>query len=346
MSIRILQGNLFPIYCEGEINMTMEILAESLKLTMLAALAIAGILVILIWKKNRTTKVTYLKFVIQVVSLAAIFILFTYPVKPLFILAVILIMPIVLGRFFCGWICPFGLYMDVLTLIRKTFKIRYISLSDKLNKFLHNFRYVLLLFFLGLAVILSIIEPPSTLNLLTLMALLFAGPFEHIGILLGPMVPIIVPWKGPIEIGGLYFSFPYVQEVIKYSGESFATISALIFVTLIVVGSFLIRRVWCRFCPTGASIAVVNRLKGFKWAPVLHLDKNETKCAKCGICKRVCPVQVTEVYEQKGGKIMTSMCMLCSRCVEMCPYEDCLRIKLGNKTVFKSRNWLEPSEVD
>jgi ferredoxin-type protein NapH len=326
--------------------MVMELVAESLKLTAFAALAIAGILVILIWKKNRTTKVTYLKFFVQAVSFVAIFILFTYSVRPLFILAVILIMSIVLGRFFCGWICPFGLYMDLLTLIRKTLKIRYRNLSDRLNKFLHNFRYVLILFFLILPIILILIEPPSTLSLLSLTALLFAGPFEHLGILLGPMVPLIVPWTGPLEIGGLYFSFPYVQEVIKYSGENFVTVNALIFLALTVVGSFFVRRVWCRFCPTGSSLAVVNRFKGFKWAPLLHLDKDETKCTKCGICKRVCPVQVTEVYEQKGGKIMTSMCVLCLRCVEMCPYEDCLKLNLGAKTVFKSRNWLEPSEVE
>lgn len=279
-------------------------------------------------------------------SLAAVFCLFMYSVRPLYILAFILIMTLVLGRFFCGWICPFGLYMDVLTLIRKALRIRYRIIPDKLNKLLHNLRYVLLIFFLVLAAILYIIEPPSTLDLFTLMALLFAGPFEHIGILLSPMVPLIVPWQGPLEIGGLFFSFPYVQEVIKYSGENFATVGAFIFLALTVLGSFSIRRVWCRFCPTGVSIAVVNKLKGFKWAPLLHLDKNETKCTKCGICKRVCPVQVNEVYEQKGGKIMTSMCMLCLRCVEMCPYENCLRVNLGGKTIFKSRNWLEPSELD
>ena len=80
--------------------MVMELVAESLKLTMFAGLAIAGILIIIIWKKNRTTKVTYMKVVIQAASLAAIFYLFTYPVRPLLIVAVILIMPIVLGRFF------------------------------------------------------------------------------------------------------------------------------------------------------------------------------------------------------------------------------------------------------
>jgi polyferredoxin len=329
--------------------MSMELVGEALKLTVLAGLAIAGILAILIWKKNLATKVTYLRFVIQVVAMVAVFYLFTYPIWQLIVLIVILIMPIVLGRFFCGWLCPFALYMDAITLIRKAFKVRYRNLPDKLNKFLHNFRYVLLLFFLILPLILSImriIEPPENLDIGIIMALLFAGPFEPLRILLGPVIPLIVPWAGPLEIGGLYFSYPYVQEVIYYSSGIFVTINALIFLALTVVGSFFVRRVWCRFCPTGSSIAILNRLKGFKWAPVLHLDKDEEKCTKCGICKRVCPVQVTEVYEQKGGKIMTSMCMLCVRCVEMCPYEDCLKVKIGGKTVFKSRNWLEPSEVE
>jgi len=330
--------------------MIMQLIGEILKLTVLAGLASAGILVIVMWKKGLATKVTYLRFLIQVVAMVAVFYLFTYPVWQLIVLIVILVMPIVLGRFFCGWLCPFGLYMDAITLIRKAFKVRYRNLPEKLNKFLHNFRYMLLLFFLIIPFILSLIEPPPSLESATLMALLFAGPFRPLGVLLGPVIPLIVPWVGPLEIGGVYFSYPYVQEVIFYSNgffsEVFVTITALIFVALTVTGSFFVRRVWCRFCPTGSSIAILNRLKGFKWAPVLHLDKDEEKCTKCGICKRVCPVQVTEVYEQKGGKIMTSMCMLCTRCVEMCPYEDCLKVKLGGKTIFKSRNWLEPAEVE
>ena len=326
--------------------MVMELVAELLKLMILAALAIAGVLVITIWKKNQTIKITYIRFVIQAASLAAVYYLFTYPVRPLYIVAFILIMTLVLGRFFCGWICPFGLYMDVLTLIRKGLKIRYRIIPDKLNKLLHNLRYAIIGFFLVLAVILYIIDTPATTKELTLTALGLSGVFEQMYLLLGPVVPLIVPWEGPLEIGGIYFSFPYIREVMLYSGENFATVAALIFLALVFVGSFFIRRSWCRFCPTGISLAVVNKLKGFKWAPVLHLDKNETKCTKCGICKRVCPVQVTEVYEEKGGKIMTSMCMLCLRCVEMCPYEDCLRLNLGGKTVFKSRNWLEPAELD
>jgi ferredoxin-type protein NapH len=326
--------------------MLIEILGETLKLMVLAGLVIAGILVILIWKKNLATKVTYLRFVIQAASFAAFFYIFTYPIWLLIMLIVILVMTIVFGRIFCGWICPFAFYMDLITVVRKAFKIRHRDLSERLNRSLHNLRYVLLLIFLILPFILILMDPLPSLEVGVVLAEVLGGPFKPMNILLGPIIPLIVPWAGPLVIGDLNFSYPYVQDIISYTSGIYATIFPLIFVVLTVIGSFAIRRVWCRFCPTGASLAVVNRFTGFRWASALHLDKDEEKCTKCGICKRVCPVQVTEVYEQKGGKINTSMCMLCLRCVEMCPYEGCLKLKMGGKTAFKSRNWLEPSQSD
>ena len=248
--------------------MIMQLLGEILKLTVLAGLALAGILVILLWKKGLATKVTYLRFLVQVVAMVAVFYLFTYPVWQLIVLIVILVLPLFLGRFFCGWLCPFGLYMDTITLIRKAAKVRYRILSENLNKFLHNFRYLLLLFFLTMPVILVMLDPPQSLDLAALLAVLLAGPFEPLRILVGPLIPLIVPWEGPLAISEVYFSYPYVQEVILYSklvfSEVFVDVIAWIFVALTFVGSFFIRRVWCRFCPTGASFAVVNRFKGFK----------------------------------------------------------------------------------
>jgi len=326
--------------------MALELLGETLKLMVLAGLAVAGILVILIWKRGQATKVTYLRFVIQAVATAAFFYVYTFPTWGLIMLIVILVMPIVLGRLFCGWMCPFGLYMDLITVVRKAAKIRHRDLPDKLNKFLHNFRYVLLLIFLLLPVGLILLDPPQSLELGVILAEVLGGPFKPMNILLGPVIPLVAPWQTVLTIGNVFFSYPYVTEITLYSSGIYASIYIVVFIATTVAGSFAIRRVWCRFCPTGSSLAVVNRFKGFKWAPSLHLDKDEEKCTKCGICKRVCPVQVTDVYEQKGGKIGTSMCMLCLRCVEMCPYEECLKVKMGSKTVFKSRNWLEPSKSE
>jgi len=326
--------------------MSISIIAELLKLTVLAGLAIAAILTVSIWKKDRATKVTSIKFVIQALSLVATFFLFAHQVSPFLVLSIILIIPIFLGRFFCGWICPFGLYMDILTKIRTIFKIRHRNIPVKLNKFLHNFRYTLFLFFLVVAIIRSLTAADSNLNLLIQNAFLFTGPFQHLRILLGPLVPLIVPLNGQLHLYELYFSFPYIQQINSFLSGNIVIIISLIFLALVCVGSFFVKRVWCRFCPTGSSIAVLNRFKIFDWAPTIHLNKNEIKCTKCGICKRVCPVDVNEVYTQKGGKIKTSMCIHCFRCIEMCPYEGCLKLKFGQKTVFASRNWLNSSEVD
>jgi ferredoxin-type protein NapH len=258
------------------------------------------------------------------------------------VLGVIFLMTFVSGRLFCGWICPFGLYVDLVTLVRKAFKIRYRTISERLNRSLHVLRYFLLLFFLILPFLLG-----SATSWHWSQSLYLTGPFKPIRVVIAPLTPLIVPWTETLTaINGINLSYPYLDQIITYSPENLGWIFISFFVVITVAGSFFFRRFWCRFCPTGASLAVVNRFKGFKWAPLAHLDKSEEKCTKCGICKRVCPVQVTEVYEQKGGKITTSMCMLCLRCVEMCPYESCLKVKMGNKTVFQSRNWLEPTQSE
>ena len=316
------------------------IIGEILRLTVFAGLGLAGILVILIWMKDLTRKVTYLRLFIQVVSLVAIYYLYTYPIWLLVVLATILVMTLVIGRFFCGWICPFGFYTDVITILRKAIKVRYRNLPEKLNKALNVLRYGILIFFLILPFLLSPINPWQLP-----LSLFLSGPFKPLRILIAPLTPLVVPWTEELTvIGGVNLSYPYLDQIIEYSTENLVWIFMLFFVGVTVAGSFFLRRFWCRFCPTGASLAIVNNFKAFKGIPALYIDKEEEKCTKCGICKRVCPLQVTEVYEQKGGKINTSMCMLCFRCVEMCPYEDCLKVKFAGKTAFKSRNWLKPSE--
>ena len=335
--------------------MIWDIIGDLLRLTALGGLGVAGIVAILIWKKNLATRVTFLRLVIQAVAFIAIFYVLTYAVAPLtgglppvqflYVLIIVLGMTLFLGRFYCGWLCPFALIMDLESLVRRGLKIRHRIVPDKLNKILHQSRYATLLFFLLLPVVLWFLDP-QPIMVSPLMAQLFAGHFRPYSILLDPFIPFLVPWKGQLIVEQINFTYPYALNIITYAGTNIGQVLAITFVGLTFVGSFLFRRVWCRFCPTGASLAVVNRFKGFKWAPMLHIDKDEEKCTKCGVCKRVCSVQVTEVYEQKGGKIKTSQCMLCARCVEMCPYEDTLKVKLGNKTLFKSRNWLEQSKSE
>ncbi len=327
--------------------MGLEILGDVLRLMVLVGLGIAGALAVVIWKKNKASRVTYIRFVIQAVAFGALFYVFSYSsvIPMLYEFIFIFVLTIFLGRFFCGWLCPFGLIMDIESAVRKALKIRYRLIPNKLNIALNKSRYAILLAFLLLPAVLWVLNP-DPLMASPLMVELFAGHFRPYSITLDPMIPFIVPWSNTQVITlttGLSLSYPYTQEVITYIAGNIGLYLAIAFTGVTLVGGFFIRRVWCRFCPTGASLGVVNRFPALKRIPLLHIQKDEQKCTKCGVCKRVCTVQVNEVYDQKGGRINTSQCMVCARCVEMCPYEGTLKLQLGNKTVFKSRNWLEPS---
>jgi polyferredoxin len=324
------------------------LLGAILSIIMIVGFGVAGVLSVIIWKRNRAARVTFLRFVIQIVGLAALYFLFSIqPTIPLlYILIAWFTLTILLGRFFCGWICPFALIMDIESAIRKAAKIRYRLLSDRLNIALHKSRYIILAVFLFLPILLWLIDPPANIDFVVIMAKMFGGPFRPYSIILEPLVPFIVPWTGQLTLGSINISYPYVGQITTFIEAPIGQIFAVAFVAVTLIGSFFIRRVWCRFCPAGVSISALNKFKAFKGLPLLHIEKDEQKCPKCGVCKRVCPVQVNDVYEQKGGKIATSQCMLCTRCVEMCPYEDALKVKLGKKPVFKSRNWLEPSHSE
>jgi len=236
--------------------------------------------------------------------------------------------------------------MDTVTLLRKKLRIRHWTLSERLNLGLYKFRYIIAL------VVFLFVLPGFVVGTATLLDvgkfIGLRGPFFPLAIFLDPLQPLILPWKAPfgafLEINGFSLTFPYVGEILAYiSARGLAFFVSYIFVAFVLAFSFKVRRFWCRFCPTGISIAAVNRFKHFRWLPLLHLSKQEEKCTKCGICKRVCPVQVTETYDKKGGDIETSMCTLCLRCVEMCPQKGCLGLKLSGRTVFVSRNWLVPA---
>ena len=69
------------------------------------------------------------------------------------VVGLMVVASIVLGRFFCGWLCPFGLYQDVLTRIRKSLKLKHLSFSEKTNTALGQSRYIIIAIFLILSVI-------------------------------------------------------------------------------------------------------------------------------------------------------------------------------------------------
>ncbi|MFH1848578.1 MAG: 4Fe-4S binding protein [archaeon] len=71
-------------------------------------------------------------------------------------------------------------------------------------------------------------------------------------------------------------------------------------------GIILSPRAWCAFCPMGT----IQRFLGAN----KNILKISDKCTKCGICTKVCPMQlnVSEIRVKPD-------CIKCGRCVSACP---------------------------
>jgi ferredoxin len=259
------------------------------------------------------------------------------------VVGVLIVASLLLGRFWCGWVCPFGLYQDVLMYLRKRLKIKHVNFPDRFNTAFHQLSYVII-------------------ALILIMSILFASEA-----IIGTQ---LIPGTEPGGIVSNYFPAPYctvcpmkplcqlmqnqagvLQTEWVFTGTGtfahlgwYLTSVNLIIFSIVSVLAFFIRRFWCRICPLGGLLGLFSKVPPFKWVTAVRIDKNEEKCTKCGICKRVCPTQVTEVYEKKEGDVMTTQCIGCLRCVEMCPYDDALKFKFAGQTVCRSKNWLGKSK--
>jgi len=259
------------------------------------------------------------------------------------VFGVVIFAAVLVGRIFCGWVCPFGLYLDLMTRLRKALNIKRRNFSDKFNDRFHQLGYVIL----ALIIIISIIFGSQAIAGAQLVPgtqkggfvyNYFSAPFCQIC----PMKPFCI-----LSQTGITLMKPnwIVQTTTGqfYQLGFYITSLNLAILAIVSIAAFFFRRSWCRICPLGALIGFFNRFPPFKWISGVRLNKVEEKCNKCGICKRVCPTQVKEIYEEKSGDVASSQCIWCLRCAEMCPNEDCLQFKFAGKVVFKSRNWLNNS---
>ena len=267
------------------------------------------------------------------------------------VLGLLVAASILLGRSFCGWLCPFGLYQDLLTRIRKAARIKHFSFSEKTSQQLGQSRYIIIAVVLILCVIFA---SYAIFGYELIPGTIPGGPEgTEAGIvsyinepfcLVCPARPLCIlaetglgalNWNyiSQIAYGPFWIAGFYITSI---------NLTILIIVTLL---SFGYRRFWCRICPLGAITALFSSFTPFKKIALTKLVKSEEKCTKCGVCKRVCPTQATAMYEQKGGDVTESRCMLCARCVEICPYQGALEIKFAGKTLVKSRDWLHDGKA-
>jgi len=205
-----------------------------------------------------------------------------HPVHPagLAILVAVLAMSILMAKSFCSHLCPVGTLSEGLGRLGVRLLGRTWLLPRWLDVPLRALKYVLLIFFLWA----------------TWVALDLPGV----------RVFLDSPYNRVADTKMLLF----------FAHPSRLTLAVL---GVLVVGSMLVRDLWCRYlCPYGALLGVLGRL-----AP-LKVTRNADTCIDCRKCTKVCPARLPVHVMVRVASVE---CTSCQDCVAVCPIKECLAVR-------------------
>lgn len=177
-----------------------------------------------------------------------------------YVLAIIMLYGLILGRMICGWLCPFGLVQELLYKV-KTPKVK----KSKFTRILSYLKYPIFLYFVVFIPIMygmasSGVQVPGFCKFICPAGILGGamGLLPNNGEYLGDLGPLFT-WKFCLMIGFL-------------------------------LGCIFIFRFFCRFfCPLGLFYGFFNKFS------FLGVKVEKDKCTSCGLCVSKCKMDIKHV---------------------------------------------------
>lgn len=201
------------------------------------------------------------------------------PYFPFYVLGMLMLFGVVLGRAVCGLLCPFGLVQDLLHKI----PLPNIKVPRKIDQPMRYVKYLILFVMVVLLPLFAVTEtgvrPPYFCKYLCPAGTLGGG------------IPLLLTNEGLRQAAGLLFDWKMLVLVV------------------ILITSMLIHRPFCRYlCPLGAFYSLFNRFGLYQ----MYVDM--AKCIGCKECEHSCPMAV-EVTKN----INAPECIRCGKCKKVCP---------------------------
>jgi polyferredoxin len=246
------------------------------------------------------------------------------------ILALIIIVgTILIGRFFCGWVCPLGTLNQFFSSFKPERKALARIDANRYKKWMST-KYYLLFAFIALAIFTS----------------LQIGLLDPIAFLIRSLATSVLPGISAAMRHGLdslYASNIRVLQIFADAGYSvlgasllsykpqyynFGFLIGAIFLAVLVLNRF-ITRFWCRgICPLGALMGLFSH-----WS-IFGMEKDHAKCDDCNLCLLHCQGACDP---QGGVPWRQAECHLCFNCESVCPH-DVIKFKFFPKQDRKSIN--------
>lgn len=219
---------------------------------------------------------------------------------------ILLVLTAILGRFFCGWICPLGTCIDLFHLAF----VRPFGKTDSRRGHWPHVKYYLLAGLLVAA--LFGVQVAWFLDPIPLTTRAFATAFHPA--LLSLQTWLVAHETGPLAALSSRLNLQWMPP------RSFAFAWPLTGLFILALAlSFVSRRYWCRnLCPLGALLAFVGRFG-------LWRRQVSDACIRCRKCVSDC--KMAAIPEDAPGSTRTSECIICYNCLS-CPQPGIVRIGL------------------
>ncbi len=212
---------------------------------------------------------------------------------------------LVLGRVWCGWLCPLGTLFDWFHFPGAKKRAKGISPRWRIVKNILLMLIVAMALFGSLSLL--IFDP---ITLLTRAMTTVILPALNYGITTVEQVLYPLPVLGAgvdwLESNIRGTVLPVQQRVFSYNA-----LIALLFLGVLALNYFA-DRFWCRYlCPLGAMLGLVSKISLFR--PVIRSGG----CISCAKCARLCPTDAID--PEPNYEISSVECTVCLDCLAACP---------------------------
>lgn len=180
-----------------------------------------------------------------------------------YVLGFLLMIGVLVGRFICGFLCPFGLFQELL------FKIPFPKL--KLLRIFSYVKYFILAFFVMIIPLIGAINNGVGESAFC-QYICPAGTLES-------AIPLLMTHSEFRDALGWLFALK---------------LSVLV---LVIIGSIVIYRMFCRIlCPLGAIYGLFNKIS------VYHMNYDKNRCVSCKNCQNICPMDINPIVQGNSAE--------------------------------------------
>jgi len=237
-------------------------------------------------------------------------------VFPWLAIASFLIVGVLVGKSFCGWVCPFGFIQDLIGFIKR----KKMQISPRTHESMVYIKYGVLGITLFVSVTFSVSKLiGSSHGYESALGIFAKAPFTTLSpteTLLATLPKMILDFRNTVLEVSFFEVLSGIANVpLLFWFQLAIMISVLVF-------SAYVSRGWCKyFCPHGAIMAIMNRFS------FLGLRRDLVKCVKgeCRLCVEACPMNV-RILDLPWKKFSDPECIYCMKCVDACP-DKAIRLK-------------------